>query len=289
MADTTEEKKIISPYLSPEAYLILKQRAGRNKMTFTECLSYLVNECEFVSHEIATHDISHLLYELDERVNRASGYYNAMVSAGEISLDLGDRIIRLYANIDAILSSYNKELISVRDKENQAEEDTLEKLYRSAKKNLTRDRTVTSEKSADQHLKCWVTLKTYETLAEKMELAGYDREDKSKYFTDLIRAKCFLQISCYTDDLSRMNQLIYTATKPCPTFLRMFELQGFECAEQGREVSGHFANILRLQKGIWYTVMNDRKSLYQKYDKKLRIPEKEKKTRERRRTYKERS
>ena len=122
-----------------------------------------------------------------------------------------------------------------------------------------------------------------------MELAGYDREDKSKYFTDLIRAKCFLQISCYTDDLSRMNQLIYTATKPCPTFLRMFELQGFECAEQGREVSGHFANILRLQKGIWYTVMNDRKSLYQKYDKKLRIPEKEKKTRERRRTYKERS
>ena len=192
-----------------------------------------------------------------------------MFKVDEISLDLGERIIRLYNLIDEAISSGHKELIENRQIEYEREENNIQKILHGARKNLKRDKNISTEAQSG-YLNCRISKEEYSDMLQKMEAAGYDHTEKTRYISDLITAKYLLDLDYYTDDLTQMNQMIYAATRPCETFLRMFELQGFECAEQGQIVKQSFDHICELQKDIWHIVLNDRQGLYKKYQRKIK-------------------
>lgn len=268
--NSSPENEIVrlQPYLSQEEYLLAKQRAGRNGMNISGYIAYVISNHSMSRYVIKTHDLTAMAGDIEEVVYRASGYYRTTVTAGEIDSDTGEKIIRMHEKLMDMLEKRYLELQERREQEIKATEAEIRLVMNKAGSNLKRDKTIASARGGRHKINCLVSEDIYERMMANMACIGCT--EVTKYIVDMITAKYFLTIDYMTSDLLSMNSLIYSGTRYSDTFLKMFDLQGFENAEQGIKVKVCLDRIHVLQKEIWHDVVNDRKRIYRKYMRKVR-------------------
>ena len=283
----TVEKISIDPKFQLDAYLVLRQRSQKAGLSMNQYIINSISEFTFKDYEIRTHNLEAMIEEMDTLVQRAPGYYLTMVRQERISEDLGKHILNLYQRISDKVSSYYSELLKDRNSDCDKEELQLQETVDSAQKNYPADKSVTTDREKNGFLKIWLPPDIHKKLIYDMEKAGYNTDEVTRYLTDMIMSKRLINLSYYIEDIRTLDQIIYKATKPCPTFLRVLASQGKDFEEMLSGLSEMNVNIQTIQKDIWHIVMNDRKKLFQKYQKKIRQSVPKKGKNERRRSYRE--
>lgn len=281
------ERIPIDPKLNLETYLLLKQRAGRLGISMSQYVIDAISKYTFRNYEIATHNLVPITEDMDALVQRASGYYLTMIRQGKISEDLCKHILSSYQRIDETISSYYKSLFLSRDKAVKEEEQKLTDIIASSQKNTPPDKSISADREKNGFLKIWLPPEVHEKLIHDMEVAGYKAEEKTRYISDIVNAKRFIFLTYYIEDIRYLNQIIYKATKPYPSFVRVLSMQGEPFKDALTVMQDRCAHIQEIQKEIWHIVMNDRKGLYQKSLKKIKQSNPKRKGYERRRSLSE--
>ena len=287
----TADQKCMYICLDRESYIMLKQKAAFKNMSMNAFLKDLAMRTVMPSHEIVIYDLTEMNHQLDILTFKASGYYNLITARDrdhpEVGLDDGDNMIRLFTGLSEYLEKSYKEFVLNRESKIQTEREKIKEILKTASRSSYRktDFEVTVPTKSDIILT--VTTEEKDIIYANINQSQGNQDNISGYFRNLIMSKQYVLLKRRYDDLHLMIERIYAATMFGGYFLSMMFHQGYECADQGRELEVLYKKVQQYEKEIWIIVENDRRSLYEEFD--LKIHERPKNTLERRKSRKEKA
>lgn len=285
----TESQLCIHICLDDKSYTVLKQKAAYKDQSMNAYLKELSLNTVMSTYEIAVHDLTEMNARLDTLTFKASGYYHLVISRDrdkpEVGLDDGDNMIRLFQGLSEYLEQYYKKLIEEREQENAIEREHLSQTVSNAQRSAYRkvDTDVVVPKKSDILLT--VTQEEKDRIFLNIDSSQNSHKDVSGYYRNLILSSRYIKLSRKADDLNLMAERLYSALRYAKPFITMMFFQGYECADQGRELERLYKLAQQYEKEIWKIVENDRRALFEEFD--IKIHERSKNKVERRKSRKE--
>ncbi len=262
--------------LDKQTMTVLKQKAAYKNVSMNEYLKGLINQVQVKNFEIEIHNLDDIIYQLDNITFKASGYYNAVIIKNldnpNVGTDVGNDMVKLFASLAECLEVYYTDLVNNRKAHVEEDRKHFDELLTSAARGSYRNKDITIEDSARYDIDFLMTQEEKKSLKTYLASPACPfPNDYSSYFRFLIMAKYYIHLTTKTDDLNRMTDIIYSATKYANRFMAMMIHQGNESAEQAKELKTYYDKVRSCQNEIWNIVENDRRSFYQKHITKVQI------------------
>nr|WP_297704059.1 hypothetical protein [uncultured Butyrivibrio sp.] len=287
----TQSQLCIHICLDEKSYTILKQKAAFKDLSMNAYLKDLSLNVVMSTYEIAVHNLTEMNIRLDTLTFKASGYYHLVISRDrdhpEVGLDDGESMIKLFKELSAYLDKCYRKLVDIRESDIARERELISQAISKAPRSSYRktDIEVSVPKPSDVLLT--VTQEEKDRIILNIDSSQNSSRDVSGYFRNLILSSRYIKLTRKTDDLNLMAERLYSALRYAKPFITMMYFQGYECADQGRELEKLYKKVQQYEKEIWKIVENDRRSLFEEYD--LKIHERTRSKAERRKTRKEKS
>ena len=268
--------QIVHLSLDERTHTILRQKASHSNLSMNMYLKKLALSTTMVTYNIIVHDLTKMIDSIDNITFKASGYYYLVAERDdrypEVGLDDGENMINLFQRLSEFLESYYNDFIGKRKELLTEEEMNIAKAINSAKRSSYRDMTIAKTESDNYHLNFRLSPEEKEQVLKNISNSGMPQGDMSSYFRNLIISKRYIFLTRETEDLFRMGMKIYAGTDYCQRFLTMMYHQGFECADQAKELEVLYNKVLHYENEIWNMVENDRLMIFEKYDAKIHEP-----------------
>lgn len=272
----TENTKRQLIHLDEYSYNMLRQKASYSRQSMSSYLKSLALEADIISYNILVHDLTKMIDSIDNITFKASGYYYLVAERDdrypEVGLDDGENMIKLFQKLSDFLENYYKDFTGKRKELLTEEEMNIAKAINSAKRSSYRDLTIKVNNPSSFTAEILMIAEEKEQMLKNISESGMPQSDLSSYFRNLIISKRYIFLTRETEDLFRMGMKIYAGTDYCQRFLTMMYHQGFECADQAKELEVLYNKVLHYENEIWNMVENDRLMIFEKYDAKIHEP-----------------
>ena len=255
---------------------MLRQKASYSKQSMSSYLKHLAMDVRMSPYNIVVHDLTKMVDQIDNITFKASGYYYLVAERDdrypEVGLDDGENMIGLFQRLSNYMEEYYKDFTNNRKEQLLKEEKSIGKAITSATRSCYRDQSIEANKPGTYNVEILMSSAEKEQMLKNISESGMPQGDLSSYFRNLIISKRYIFLIRETEDLFKMGMKIYAGTDYCQRFLTMMYHQGFECADQAKELEVLYNKVLHYENEIWNMVENDRLMIFEKYDAKIHEP-----------------
>lgn len=271
--------------LDKPSYRILKQKSTFCGKSMNAYLKELALETDITIHEVKVHDLTKAIQDIDKITFMASGYQNLVASRDkffpEVGLDDGEDMIRLFKKLRDYLADYCRDFQSNRQSHMEEESRQIQRILNDSKRSTYRDLQVVFDEPNNYTFIIRLMPDEIEKIKEKMKKTRIFSNDLSRYLRNLIMTKYYVWLEYNLSDADRLSDKVYAATKYGKNFITMMYHQGYECADQGRELEKLYNEVVHDIIELYRMVYNDRLILYKRFDKKIHEAESETENRHR--------